>query len=168
MGLPIKDLGPCQVTWDTTDLGATLGGVTFKEDLKVVDIKEDGHGDTPVDSVFMGRNVSVECKFTRSTLEQLEKLIESSVKGATNLAVKNSVGNAMYSRAKELILKPLVDNIPSVTTSEWLHVHKAYPVAAVNFGFDASGQRIVNVTFRAFPDQTSGKVGQIWRMGPTA
>lgn len=168
MSLPIKDLGPCQVLYDAVDLGPTLGGVTFKEELKTVDIKEDGHGDTPVDSIFMGRTVAIECKFTRSTLAQLEKMIESSTKSATGLAVKNSVGNSMYARAKELILKPLVDNVASAASGEWLHVHKAYPVASVNFGYDNSGQRVVNVTFRAFPDQTSGSVGQLWRMGPAA
>ena len=164
MALAIKDLGPCQVLWNTTNLGATLGGVTFKEDSKTVDIKEDGHGESPVDAVFMGKTVSIECKFTRSTLAQLEKMIEASSAGAAHLHARNSVGNAMYSRAQELILKPLVDNVASSTAAEWLHVHKTFPVAAVNFGYDASNQRIVNVTFKAFPRQDS-PIGEIWRIG---
>jgi hypothetical protein len=74
----------------------------------------------------------------------------------------------MFANAEELILKPLVNNTASATTTEWLHVHKTYPVAAVEFGYDNSGQRIINVTFRAFPDDTSGQVGEIWRMGPAS
>jgi len=166
MALPIGDLGPCQVLWGGDDLGPTLGGVVFKEEVHSVDIKEDGHGDSPVDAVFTGRLVTIECKFTRSTFDQLEAMITGSVATATNLKVVNTVGDQMFADAEELILKPLVNNVASVTTSEWLHVHETYPVAAVEFGYDNSGQRIINVTFRAFPSATSGMVGEIWRMGP--
>jgi hypothetical protein len=168
MALPTGDLGPCQVSWGSDDLGPTLGGVVFKEEVHSVDIKEDGHGDTPVDAVFTGRIVTVECKFTRSSLTQLEAMITSSTAGGSNLKVVNTVGDQMFANAEELILKPLVNNTASATTTEWLHVHKTYPVAAVEFGYDNSGQRIINVTFRAFPDDTSGQVGEIWRMGPAS
>jgi hypothetical protein len=163
--MAVKDLGPCQVLYNAVDLGPTLGGVTFKEELHSVDIKEDGHGDTPVDAIFTGRIVTIECKFTRQTLAQLEAVIESSTKGASNLKVVNSVGNDMFADAEELILKPLVDNVASVTASEWLHVHRAYPIASVELPYDNSGQRIVNVTFKAFPDDATGQVGEIWRIG---
>jgi len=165
MSLAVKDLGPCQVWFDSVDLGPTLGGVVFKEEVHSVDIKEDGHGDTPVDAIFTGRIVTVECKFTRSTLDQLEAMIESSVAGVANLKVSNSVGNAMFADSAELILKPLVDNGASVTASEWLHVHRAYPIGAVELAYDNSGQRIINVTFKAFPDDATGQVGEIWRIG---
>lgn len=166
MSLPIGDLGPCQVLWDNTDLGPTFGGVSFKEEVHSVDIKEDGHGDTPVDAIFTGRLDSIECKFTRSTLAQLEKMITASTAGGTNLKVINTVGDQMFADSKELILKPLVNNTASATTTEWLHVHRTYPIAAVEFGYDNANQRIISVTFRAFPDDTSGQVNEIWRMGP--
>jgi len=172
MALPIGDLGPCLVEWGGTDLGPTLGGVTFKEEVHSVDIKEDGHGDSPVDAVFTGRLVTIECKFTRSTLAQLESMITSSDGAPTNLKVVNTVGDQMFALAEELILKPLVNNAAEVaeptTDGLWMHVHRTYPVAAVEFGYDNSGQRIVNVTFRAFPDDFSTRVGEIWRMGPDA
>ena len=166
--LAIKDLGPCQVLFNNIDLGPTLGGVTFKEEQKSVDIKEDGCGDTPVDAITTGKITTVTANFTRSSLAQLEKMIVSATKGATSLAVKNSVGNAMYASAQLLILKPLVDNAASVTTTEWLNIHKAYPLGAPEFKFDNSGQRVIMVVFKCFPDQTSGNVGQIWRMGPAS
>lgn len=164
--LQIKDLGPCQVLWNSIDLGPTLGGVTFKEEQHTADIKEDGHGDTPVDAVTTGKITSVEASFTRSSLPQLEAMIKSAVDTATNLKVKNSVGEALYASAKELILKPLVDNVASVTTTEWLHVHKAVPLGAPELKYDNSGQRVVKVVFKVFPDQTTANVGYIWRMGP--
>jgi hypothetical protein len=166
--LIIKDLGPCQVLWNSIDLGPTLGGVTFKEEQHSVDIKEDGNGDTPVDAITTGKITTVEANFTRSSLTQLEKMIVSATKSATNLKVKNSVGNAMFADAEELILKPLVDNIASVTSSEWLHVHRTYPLGAPEFKFDNSGQRVIKVVFKCFPDDLSTQVGEIWRMGPAS
>jgi hypothetical protein len=150
----------------STDLGPTFGGVTFKEEVHSVDIKEDGHGDSPVDAVFTGRLVTIECKFTRLSLAQLETIITGSTATASNLKVVNTVGDQMFAAAQELILKPLVNNVASVTNTEWLHVHRTYPVAAVEFGYDNASQRIISVTFRAFPDDTSGQVNEIWRMGP--
>jgi hypothetical protein len=164
--LAVKDLGPCQVLWNNIDLGPTFGGVTFKEEQHFKDIFEDGHADSPVDAVTTGKVTSVEANFTRSSLTQLEYMIESATKGATNLKVVNSVGNAMFAASEELILKPLVDNVPSAVTTEWLHVHRTYPLGAPEFKFDNSGQRIIKVVFKVFPDDATGKVGEIWRMGP--
>jgi len=166
--LAVKDLGPCQVLWNNIDLGPTLGGVTFKEEQHSVDIKEDAHGDSPVDAITTGKVTSVEANFTRSSLTQLEYMIESSTKSATNLKVVNSVGNPMFANSKELILKPLVDNVASVTTSEWLHVHRTYPLGAQELKYDNSGQRIIKVVFKVFPDDLSTQVGEIWRMGPAS
>ncbi len=168
MSLNIKDLGPCQVLWNNIDLGPTLGGVTFKDEQHSVDIKEDGHGDTPVDAVTTGKITSVEANFTRSSLSQLEKMIESATKDLStgNLKVMNSVGNAMFATSAELILKPLVDNVPSAVTTEWLHVHRTYPLGAPEFKFDHAGQRVIKVIFKCFPDVVTGQVGEIWRMGP--
>ena len=163
---PFKDLGPCQVLWNSVDMGPTHGGVVFKEELHSVDIHEDGHGDTPIDAIFTGRIVSIEAKFTRLTLAQLDALIESATAGASKLTVLNSVGNAMYANAKELVLKPLVDNVASATSSEWLHLLKAYPVASANFTYDNNNQRILTVVFKCFPSRDTGTLNQMWRVGP--
>jgi hypothetical protein len=166
--LNIKDLGPCQVLWNSINLGPTLGGVTFKEEQHSVDIHEDGHGDTPVDAITTGKITTVTANFTRSSLTQLELMIESATKSLVtgNLKVVNSVGNAMFAASEELILKPLVDNVASILPAEWLHVHRTYPLGAPEFKFDNSAQRNIPVVFKCFPDDLSGQVGEIWRMGP--
>jgi hypothetical protein len=166
--LQVKDLGPCAVYWNSIFLGATLGGVTFKEDQHFQDVKEDGHGDTPVDAITTGKITTVEANFTRSSLTQLEYMIESATKGTSNLTVVNSVGNAMFANAKELILKPLVDNVASTNDEEWLYVRRTYPLGAPEFKYDNSGQRVLKVVFKCFPDDVSLHVGEIWRMGPAA
>ena len=168
---PVKDLGPCSVLWDPTpganvELNPTFGGVIFRSEDAVVDILEDGRGTTPIDAVFTGRVASLEVPMTRTTLAKLNKILPGSVAGANNLKVSTHVGAAMFASSKPIIVKPIVDNIPSVTTTEWLHIHHAYPVPGFEVTYDNAGQRVFRVTFKVFPSETSGMVGELWRIGP--
>ena len=167
---PVKDLGPCSVLWDPSgdnvELNPTFGGVIFRSEDALVDILEDGRGTTPIDAVFTGRVVSLEAPLTRTTLAKLNKILPGSVAGASNLKVSTHVGGAMYASAKEVIVKPVVDNVPSVDTSEWLHLHHAYPVPSFEVTYDNAGQRVFRVTFKVFPSETSGMIGELWRIGP--
>ena len=167
---PNKDLGPCSVIWDLAgvniELNPTFGTVSFKDEITHAEVKEDGHGEAPVDAVTTGRKVELTVPMTRSSLAKLEAAIKGSVAGVSNLKVSNVAGGAVFADAKEVIVKPLVNNVASVVTSEWLHIHRAYPFVALEWTYDNSGQRVTNVVFKAFPDDTSGKVGEMWRMGP--
>lgn len=169
MSLPIKDLGPCSVTWDPDgtplELGPTTGGVKFSDEPKYKQINTDQHGETPVDAIFTGRDVQVVVPMTLSSLAQLEKVIAASVKGTSNLKVSSPVGTSMFSSAKALLIKPMTNGAASSTESEWLRVHRAYPVGKTNFDYDAGTQRKVEVTFICFPDDTSGQVDEMWRIG---
>ena len=170
MPAPNKDLGPCSVIWDPSganvELNPTFGDVIIKDELTYAEVKEDGHGEAAVDAVPTGRKVEVTVPMTRSSLTQLEAAIKGSVAGVSNLKVSNLVGGAVFANAKEVIIKPLVDNVASVTTSEWLHIHRAYPFAALEWVYNNAGQRVTNVILKAFPDDTSGKVSEIYRVGP--
>lgn len=172
MAAPNRDLGPCCVVWDPAgdniELSPTFGGVEFRDEVLSVDIHEDGQGETIVDSVHTGRVVEVTVPMTRYTLTQLEAAIKGSVAAASKLEVSNKVGGAVFADAKELIIKPAEDNVCTPTTTEWLHVHKAYPFANLGWMYDNSGQRVANILFKCYPDTASGQVGEMWRMGPDA
>jgi len=170
MSLPIKDLGPCAVIWDLDDANVTLnptfGGVIFRTEELFVGIKEDQAGVVDVDATYTGRTAELVVPMTRSSLDQLEAVITGSTKGADFLKVKNRVGHQMFADAKEIILKPTVDGTPSTTDTEWLHIHRCYPVASLEFVYDNAGQRVCNVVFKVFPDDLSGQVNEMWRIGP--
>jgi len=171
MPAPNKDLGPCSVIWDpdtlNIELNPTFGTVSFKDELVYAEVKEDGHGEAAVDAVPTGRKVELTIPMTRSSLTQLEAAIKGSVRGASNLKVSNLVGGAVFPDAKEIVVKPMVDNVPSVVASEWLHIHRTYPFDALEWVYDNAGQRVTNVVFKAFPDDKTGQVGEMWRMGPS-
>lgn len=168
MAIPIfsGDLGPCSVTWNNVVIGPTQGGVKIKIDAKSVEIKEDGYGVAAVDAVFTGMEVAdIEVPLTRFTLAQLDVLTQDADLAATILTVPNSVGMAMYANAKALVLKPLVNNVPSAVTTEWLTFFKTYPTAKWEIGYDNAGQRIYKVAFKVFVCQESPNINDILKIG---
>jgi len=173
MPAPMEDLGPCEMTWDPdgtpVNLKPFFGGVKLRDSGIVKDIFEDGQGETPVDAVDMGRIVEVESIMTRPNITQLETVIMGSVKSGagtgTTLKVSNTVGNPLLAQAKELRIKPAVDNAASPDTSEWVHVWKCYPVIDKEIAYDTTGQRVWKVNWKCFPSDETGKINEIYRYG---
>ncbi len=167
---PNKDLGPCSVLWDRSganlQLNPTFGGVTFRDEVLHVEVKEDQQGESPVDHVHTGRIVEVTVPMTRSSLAQLEAAIAGSVDSTSpaNLKVSNKVGAACFANAKELTIKPVEDGVASAEAT-WLYVHRCYPFSNLEWVYDNAGQRVTNVVFKAYPDDMSGQVYEMWRMG---
>ena len=160
------DLGPCAIIFNGTDLGASSGGVTFRDEVSDADIKEDANGDTPVDSVLTGRLVTVEVPLTRTSLANLATVTPGATAGGANVKVGNNiVGTAQLANAKELVLKPIKAGIASTTEAEWLHIFKASPLPKFEIGYDTKNQRIFKVTFKAYPTTVSGTTGLIYRFG---
>lgn len=169
MSYPFGDLGPATVIWDIdgtpVDLGPVLGSVQFTDEPKFKEIREEGYGETICDAVFTGRICQLIVPMTRSQLAQLEKVIPSSTLVTTVLTVKASVGTQMLANAKKVTVKKLVDGVASVLPAEWLTIYKAYPVTKSDWKFDASNQRVQEVTFLVFPRTDSGHVGEMWAIG---
>ena len=172
---PNRDLGPCSVIWDpinavnpagaNIELNPTFGGVTFGDEVADEDIHEDQAGITIVDGVHTGRTVLATLPMTRSSLAQLQVAIKGSTAGAANLKVTNWVGGNQFPLSKELLIKPIVDNVPSTTPAEWLHIHRAYPKSNLEWQYNNADQRVTNVVFKSFPDDESRQVRGMWRMG---
>lgn len=164
------DLGPCSATWDpdtlAVELNPTLGGIRYRDTLLTSPIMEDGQGETEIDGVDKGRTVEVEIPMTRFSLQQLEYVIQGSELAADVLAVGNSVGNSFYALAKEILLKPMVDNALSVIDTQWVHFWHCFPVIDEEIVFDNSEQRVARVIFKVFPSQsTTIGLGQMYQHG---
>lgn len=172
MGI-LRDLGPCQVTWNGTDLGPSNGGVKIKITDTVKDIREDGAGEAPVDAVFTGRKVEdIEIPLTRLSLTQLQAVLPGSTKTNDSVDLPNVVGGAMYDLAKQMILKPLINGVASVDPDEWLTIYKTYPTASWELGYDNATQRTYKTKFQVFPVADSGtytgKFGHVGDPNPSA
>lgn len=160
MSSPMQDLGPCQVVFDSVDLGKTFGGVKFRHTEESRPVREDQMGVTNVDELKVGASCEIEVPLTRASLGQLSKVIGNSTYTGTKLEVGVVVGESLLTHAKELILKPIIDSVVSTDSKTWLTVYKAYPRADLEVNFDYEGQRVYKVIFKAFPDGT-----KFWAIG---
>lgn len=158
-----KDAGPAAVYWNGIFVGVTQGGFKVKAEDKYIEIREDGAGNAVIDAVFAGRDVNeIEIPLTRATLVQLQAVIpHSGISGSTVLEVWNPVGYAMYALAKELEFRPMVNNVASIVTTEFVSFPKAYPILAAEFGYDTANQRVIKIKFKVFVKQESPNFGDL-------
>ncbi|MCX5657848.1 MAG: hypothetical protein NTZ48_06465 [Candidatus Omnitrophica bacterium] len=148
----LKDLGPCQVVFDSVDLGPTAGDVVLKDAVESKPIKEDQEGTTEQDGVFVGRSCEVIVPLTRSSLATLASVIPGATKPSTNLMeVKGVVGKVRSDDAGILILKPIVDGVAGPNTT-WLTLPNASPSPDMEITFNNETQRVYKVAFKALPD----------------
>jgi len=175
--LPIKDMGPCEIVWGYGEswaltLGPFLGATTYKGETKVQDIQEERYGEAAVDAIMTGTVATLELKMTRSTLEQLDEVLNAGgiLGTAPNeyILMKNQLGCGMYDLAFPVVIKPICDNAVSILPSEWVEIYRAYPVPGWELTWDRSTQRVFPVTFKIFVSQESGQVGDFGTLGMPA
>jgi len=177
MASPNKDLGPCVVIWDGRAIDAgtpaggvvftkTFGGVFFRYEELQAPIQRDQAGLTHVDDVTTGVvNPELEVPLTQEEIGRLDKCFANSVVAANSLRVSNPVGEAIYTRARQVIVKPVVNGIISLVSTEWLYIHKAFPRITMEQAYDNTAQRCVKVIFKGYPDDDSPRVNEMWRYG---
>ena len=172
MPAPNLDLGPCVVIFDPAGVNLqyekTKNEVFFRYEELSVPIKEDQKGETQIDRVTTGANCELEVNLTREEVRGLASLFANAAYGANYLKVSNPVGEALFVQAKEVIVKPIINGVVSVTTSEWLHIHRAFPRTNLEYAYGNTTQRTTKAIFDAFPDDASGQQNEIWRLGPAA
>lgn len=164
------DAGPSVINWDPDTLNLNIyptnGQILFKSELEGLQIFEDGHGNAPVDEIAMGRIVTVEADFSRLTLALLGIVIHGSTQAGDYLDVPNKVGQAFYALSKAFIIKPLSDgNVINTDEKTWIRVFKGYPKEQIELAYSKADQKIMHALFAVFPDDLSGNIGMMYRIG---
>lgn len=162
---PLGETGPCQIKYDGVDLGYTKGGVKFTDEVMKTEITYDQTGETVQNTVTKGRKSSVEVPLTNQALALIEDLIAGATVDADGMIVATTTGLSGRVGAKEMILTIMDGALPSTDPDATLVIFKADPTSKIDWGFDNAGQRVTNVTFSALPDDASGNVGNMWRVG---
>jgi len=156
------DLGPCRVYFGVAasevDLGKTQGGVrvTFAEDA--ADLMSDQFGTQPEDQVITGQSCEVVVPMADYDLDNLAIALNQSelALGAdSGIAGSVLVGTKRSSLAQSLLLKKYVDGVISSDTQNWMRFPVAAPIGNVEVPFDGSTQRVIETTFKCFPDSTA-------------
>lgn len=162
----ILPMGPCIIDWDdgTVIFKKTRGGVIFRYEELQVPVKEDQQGETDIDDVTAGAvNPTLEVPMTNEDLDNLNYCFANS-EAASNLKVANPVGEAILSRAKKVIVKPIVNGVISTTASQWVFIHKAFPRVTEEWNYDNANQRVTTVIFKGYPVNLSGQKGALFRV----
>ncbi|MFA5430520.1 MAG: hypothetical protein WC329_05135 [Candidatus Omnitrophota bacterium] len=154
--------------YDGVDLGYTKGGVKFKDEVMKTEITYDQTGETVQNTVTKGRKASVDVPLTNQALALIEDLIAGATVDADGMIVATTTGKDGRTGAKELILTIMDGASPSTDADKTLVIFKADPTSKIDWGFDNAGQRITLVTFNALPDDASGNIGNMWRVGNPA
>ena len=156
MGL---DLGPCQVLFGTSpnevDIGKTQGGVrvAFSED--VADLMSDQYGSQPEDQMITGHTATIVTALAEYDVANLAiALNQAELQIGTKKGFKGSslVGTKLSTKGQSLLLKKYVDGIVSTNENNWIRFPVAAPTGAFEVTFDGATQRVIEVTFQAFPD----------------
>lgn len=175
--LPIKDMGPCEIVWGygestAMNLGPFLGATIFKGETSVQDIQEERYGEAAVDAIMTGTVATLELKMTRSTLDQLNEVLNAGgvlgVAPNEYIKLKNQLGCEMYDIAQSVVIKPICDNAVSTDPAEWVQIYKAFPVPGWELTYDRSTQRVFPITFKVFVSQESGQEGEFGTFGMPA
>lgn len=153
------DLGPCQVLFGTAgseiDLGKTQGGVrvTFSQDE--VDLLSDQYGTQPEDQAITGHSAMIVVPLAEYTIENLATALHQTKKQlGTKEGIKGSslVGSKQTDYGNSLLIKKYVSGVVSTDENDWIRFPNAAPSGNFEIPFDGASQRIIETTFRAFPD----------------
>jgi hypothetical protein len=168
---PLLDAGPGAIVWDAdgtpTVFQTIFEDMIWKDEQQMIDIFEAQHGSLPVDKVTDGILTTFEANITRVTLEDISVLcIGGTLSGAANDQIEftNPVGDHMYQYARRCVIKPIINAAVSTTAQQWITVYKAICIRAWELPY-GKGQRAFHCVFHAFPDQTSGNQGKVYKLG---
>ena len=145
------ELGPCNVTFDATDLGLTKGGVEVEFATEVANKTSDQFGNTIIDNVIIGRSVMVKVPMAERDLDKLVEVIPGSTIVGTSpkkLTIPDSVGTSLRALAKKLVLKPkdAPDDSRNVT------IPLAMAKGDMAFSYKHDDQQVYTVEFTGYVD----------------
>jgi hypothetical protein len=162
----LPQLGPCQVWYGTAGAEVELGktkGVNWRLTEATAPITYDQTGTGPWDLVTVGKECQVDANFANLKYDLFEQLLPTEAEwyatGATPAAgpsndaleIRLGLGTSFRDNAKRLILKPYVNGVPSSDTEDWIYFPLAFPSVDMDWGFNATDQRVIKCTFHCFP-----------------
>jgi hypothetical protein len=156
-------LGACDVKWGTDDLGVTKGGVQVTINTPTKEIQVDQFGPTAVNEYIQGRSVMVKVPMAESDLQKLALAIPNAqlVTDATTpskmkLVINNDQGVNLRSLAKKLVLHP--SGLAADSKNEDTVIPLAAPSGQIDYAYSFDNERVYNVTFKGYPDNTTGEI----------
>lgn len=145
----------------------TKGGIQFSASTTTQDIKVDQYGDSTVKSILKGRTATVTVPFALNDIEKLAKVIPNATlvtdqtdPNKKKLVVNSNAGYDLLAAADKLVIKP---TDPNATPNDWITIPLAGAMADPDYTYNSDNERVVKITFTAYPDIENG--GALYILG---
>jgi len=145
-------MGVCSVTFGTTELGHTKGGVTVTYEPDIHDITVDQYGSTPAEKVLIGQKLKATVPLAESSIANLAIAIPEGEAGAESIKIGGKVGLRLSSEAETLVLHPIAND--SDDLSEDVVIYKAVVTNSIDIPFKVDEERVIELEFEGIIDET--------------
>lgn len=161
-------MSACTITFGGTSLGHTKGGVVFKYAPKFEDLLTDQYGDTPIDKVLVGEDVTIKVNLAEPQVDILNVSMPADAdvvgSGTTErVGIGADAGYSARADAKQLVLHP-VDRAPT-DYSEDVTIYLAISSEPVELNYEVDKQRVFEVTFTALISETYSNGRRLGHIG---
>lgn len=170
----LRDIVPGAIVLDYGDsphenliIRPTLGTININVPDAVADVFEEEYGDAPVDTIEKGTPVTIDVPFTRLQAWDLKELYPEKIEiqSADELIFKNLVGYSYFENARNMVIRPIVNNVLSTDQGEWVYFWHVHPYNNWSLGYDREGQKVFNVVFKVYPVQSGAHIGHYMKWG---
>ena len=156
-------LGVCSVSFNSTDLGHTKGGVTVSYEPTYHDVTVDAYGETVVDKRLLGEKLIATVPLAEATLANLQIAIPEGTSSGSKLTIGSSVGDSLLDEAQQLVLHP-VENA-SDNLDDDVVFYKAVVSNSIELPYANDGERVIEVEFTALLDESQSDGGYLGFVG---
>lgn len=146
-------LGVCTVTFNSVDLGHTLGGVEVVYEPTYKDVHVDKYGETVVEKKLIGEKLTAKVPLAEYTIANLKAAMPAGqFAGAANARIQmgKSAGLGMLASAAQLVLHPQDQG----TRAYDVVFHKAIVASQITLVHKTDEEKIIEVEFEALLDES--------------
>ena len=146
-------VGVCDVTFNSVNLGHTIGGVEVTYEPVYKDVMVDAYGETIVEQYLIGEKLTAKVPLAESTIANMRNAIpQSTFAGAANarITIGAKAGKKSTDDAAELVLHPSGEG----TRAFDIVLHKAISSEGITLSHTNDGEKVIEVTFTALLDET--------------
>ncbi len=156
------EIGTVDVTIDAVSLGHTLGGAILTFEKEFAELKVDKYA-SPVDYALTGQNLMVKVTLAEPTVANLAIANpEGDSTTVGTLGFGTETGWLASSAEVELVMHP----VDQVTEAKDVTIFRAVVTENTELNYTVGDQRVLEITFKALPDETQTNGSNLGRVGP--
>ena len=157
-------LGVCNINFNGTDLGLTIGGVEVVYTPTFHDTKADQFT-TVIEKFLIAEKLEAKVPMAEFTLAHINKAIAQSTLSGGKVSFGSYSGKKASAMAHPLVLHPIANGSDK---SEDVVIFKAVSTGALTISMKNDGEKIIMATFEGLVDSTGADGSMLGLIGDSA